>query len=62
MYALHESGITPLKKFNDFSCFFVCSICTLAVATRLVAVDAWAEKLFLHIIGGAIRRGSCDVR
>ena len=62
MYGLHVSGITPLKKLNDFSRFIIRSICTLAVATRLVAVDARAETLFLRIIGGAISRVSCNAR
>ena len=39
-----------------------CSSGTLAVATRLVAVDARAETLFLRIIGGAISRVSCNAR
>ena len=32
------------------------SLCTLALATLLVAVDARPDSLFLAIIGGAMRR------
>ena len=62
MYGLNVSGITPLIKLNDFSRFIIRSIRTLAVATRLVAVDAHAETLFFRMIGGAISTVSCNAR
>ena len=61
-YGLHVRGITPVWKLNDFSRLIMRSIWTFEVATRLVAVDARADTLFLGIIGGAISKVSCKAK
>ena len=61
-YGLHERGITPLRKLNNFSCLIMRSIWTLDVATHLVAVYAGPHTLFLRIIGGAISTVSCKAK
>ena len=61
-YGLHVRGITPLRKLNHFSRLIMRSIWTLEVATRLVAVDAHADTLFLRIIGGAISTVLCKAK
>ena len=54
VYGLHVSGITLIKKLNDFTRLMMRSIWTLAVATCLVAIDASAETLFFIMTGRAI--------
>ena len=63
-YGLHVRGITPVRKLN---CEFqspdhALDMNPCQVATRLVAVDARADTLFLRIIGGTISTVSCKAK
>ena len=63
-YGLHVREITPLRKVN---CEFqspdhALNMNHCQVATRLVAVDARADTLFLRIIGGAISTVLCKAK
>ena len=61
---LHVRGITLVRKLN---CEFqspdhALDMNPCQVATRLVAVDARADTLFLRITGGAVSTVSCKAK